>query len=170
MTIKKRKWTLAEVKKESKKFKTRSEFAKNASGAYTTCLNNDWLKHCDSHFIRQIDNREERLQDIIMAQLNELGKKHSLEITKEYKVKINKTKYCRPDFLIRHKKSKKFLFIEVKHDDSFWTKEEIDGQIKMYNKSFKNDKKFKNTILVSKLGKYGLNIKELNCEVLKRIL
>lgn len=167
---KKRKWTLAEVKIVAKQYKTRIEFAKNASGAYTACLNNDWLKYCDSHFIRQIDNREERLQEIIFSQLKTIAKKHNLEITKEFKIQINKGKYCRPDFFIRNKNNKKFLLVEVKHDDSFWTSEEITKQIKMYDNSFKKNKNFKNTILVSKKGKYGLNITELNKEVLKRIL
>jgi hypothetical protein len=167
---KKRKWTLSEIKIEAKKFKTRIEFAKNASGAYTACLNNNWLKYCDRHFIRQVDNREERLQDLILDKLQLIAKRHNFEVTKELKIQINKNKYCRPDFFIKHKENKKFLLIEVKHDDSFWTSSEIKKQIRMYNNVFKDNKKFKHTILVSKEGKYGINMDELNKEIMKRLL
>lgn len=167
--VKKRKWEKHEVIVESKKYKTKIEFAKKASGAYTACLNNNWLKYCDKHFIKMIDNREERLQKQILKQLLKIAKKYKLEIIREQKVVINKNKYCRPDFLVKSKLNNKFVVVEVKHDDSTWSRKDIQKQVKMYNQKFKGDKKFKETIVVSNIGKYGMAVKNLDQEILRRL-
>ena len=114
-------------------------------------------------------SREETYKKSLIKKIRDLmiSKKIFFEISSEVFFCSSKGKRAYIDLIIQTKT--KIIPIEVKHDQSKWTKKEIAWQINRYNQILKQNPKNLKVILTSPKGKYGLDEKSL-LKTLKEIL
>jgi len=114
--IMKSKWTLAEVRKIAKKYKTRSEFRKDNYSCYLACCRNNWLgKVCSNmpEYAKQ-NRQEDKLKKRIDQTLSQYLKK-----TKNNNRKLNRGEYCREYYLNRNNIIDYVLYFDQKYGFEF---------------------------------------------------
>lgn len=153
------KWNYESLKLEALKYNSKMEFRRKASGAYSTAMKLKILDKICTHMNTKLDLREKRLQSLIYKEFKKQFP--SFDIKTEVVIPKRDNKNGRIDFLIKNPINGKFIGLELKHDDSFWTKKEQDIQIAKYNRAFRERKGFVGVYVFSKEGKYGYNINDI---------
>lgn len=105
-------------------------------------------------------NREEKYKLQLLKKIQKILKQSQVKFKIEqeyYFFSGKKRNYV--DFVVIVRS--RIIPIEVKHDESEWTKKECRAQIARYNRHFKQNKKANRTILMSPKGRYGISETEL---------
>jgi hypothetical protein len=157
-----RKTPLKVFKEKALECNTKTEFRNKYPSLYKRALQisrttkrKNFMKQICSHMKDLIIEREHDFtKNEFIPNIRKLLRKHKIKfkIHREYLLDDK----SRIDVLIEIKgKETYFIPVEVKHDYSEWTKNQIQLQIRKYNKYFQNHKNTTKTYLISPKGKYG---------------
>lgn len=174
-------WTSKEILCEAKKYQRKIDWRTNAYASYKAASSNPKLyKKCVSH-MPKCAKSDYKSMEIYNAQPLFEKQFKSLKLRKLKIFKFNKKNILQqnvnidykagvPDFFILNTKSKNFIFIEIKRDDTWKTPNEILIQVKKYESMGKNNKKYKGTFIFSPKGSKNIyipysKIKEVTKEI-----
>jgi hypothetical protein len=160
-------WTFESCKKEAKKYQNRTSFKLKKGGAYKSAQINGWLNKICSHMIPNPNLREKKLQNKIYKKLKRQYR--DLDIKMEVKIPKRDNLAGRIDFTIKNPTNGKFIGLELKHSESYWSQKGCKTQISKYNRAFRERKGFKGVYLVSDNGSIGKSI-DIIPKLIKKIL
>jgi hypothetical protein len=163
------KWNIENLHLMAKRHNSRNSFKRIDGGAYTYARKHGLLDQIFANIPKYLlqNRREEKLQKQIFSKLQKQYK--HFDIYMEVITPRNNGKNGRIDFIIKNPANGKFIGLELKHKDSFWTKNECESQLLKYKLAYKGKKGFNGIFLISNSKKIGEPIEMIH-EHIKKIL
>lgn len=156
-------WTKKDIIERANNCKTLSEFFRKERKAYNASRlrGREFHEQVISNLESVVTLREKKYQEKFVSRLKRFLDKKKLKYTirEEYKLpKADKKKDGYLDVYLDLGFVR--IPIELKHDDSFWTKKHLKEQASRYNRKLRKRKNMLPLFIVSPKGKYGISEKE----------